>query len=108
MTQANGSAAASLHPACALCRGACCESIVSRPPTADVGRWLGLRGQPLADGRIEIAVPCAALSGAGTCGIHATRPDVCRAYVVGGPDCRLTILRRRQACASEILAALDP
>lgn len=93
-----------MNPACQLCRGACCETIVVAPPANDDGRWLRFHGTPLADGRLELATPCSMLKPCGTCAIHTLRPEACRAFPVGGADCRATVLRRRSALAQQILA----
>jgi hypothetical protein len=96
-----------MHPACQICRGACCESIVTpRPPGPD-GEWLAHHGTPLPDGRIELPLRCGKLSPCGTCTIHATRPQTCIVYEVGSPACRATVARRRPAQADEILAAMN-
>ena len=92
--------------ACQICRGACCESIVLRLPATDAGTWLGLHGVSVAERQVEIPAPCRKLSACGACSIHATRPDHCRTYVVGGADCRATVARRRPADAVEIFAAI--
>jgi Fe-S-cluster containining protein len=90
---------------CQLCRGACCESIVLTLGLSDSERWLGLHGRPIAPGQVELATPCTQLC-AGRCSIHASRPDHCRTYEVGGADCRATVLRRRPADAERIFAAM--
>ena len=97
-----------MHPACQLCRGACCESIVLPAlPPGDEGRWLGYHGRPLEGGAYEIPVPCTRLDSCGSCMIHASRPSVCRTYQVGGPACRATIARRRSTQAEAITALLS-
>ena len=97
-----------MHPACQLCRGACCESLVLHLPPTDAGTWLGFHGQPIGDRHVEFATPCSKLSTCGKCSIHRTRPEHCRTYAVGGPDCRATVARRRPKQAAAILAALAP
>lgn len=98
-----------MHPACQLCRGACCESIVLHDlPPGDTSRWLALHGRVLPSGSVEFPAPCRELDTCGLCRIHATRPEPCRTYAVGGVDCRATIIRRRPAHSAEILAALPP
>ena len=92
---------------CEICAGACCESIVIRLPATDAGAWLGLHGDQVAPDRLELATPCRKLGACGSCTIHATRPEHCRAYEVGGADCRATVARRRPADAAEILAAIN-
>lgn len=94
-----------MKTSCEICRGACCESIVVNLPATDEGAWLGLHGESIGGQRVEIAAPCRKLTACGSCSIHASRPDHCRAYVVGGADCRETVRRRRPADAAEIFAA---
>ena len=91
---------------CQICRGACCESIVLRLPATDAGAWLGLHGVSIGEHQVEIPAPCRKLSVCGSCSIHATRPDHCRTYVVGGADCRATVARRRPTDAAQIIAAM--
>lgn len=96
-----------MNPACELCRGACCESIVLKaPPAGDPGRWLAYHADSLPDGSLEIQSRCTRLSGCGACMIHASRPAQCREFPVGGPDCRATVARRRPAQAAAILALM--
>lgn len=116
-----------MHPACQLCRGACCESLVLNLPPTDSGSWLALHGLPVNPpedgvhrtnpgpaaagngglGLYEIEARCSKLSSCGRCTIHATRPEHCKTYAVGGADCRATVARRRPRHASAILAILD-
>lgn len=98
-----------IPPACQLCRGACCESIVLNMPVRDAPAeavWLGLHGTVLPDGRLELRTPCSRLDGCGRCTIHDIRPSLCRNFEVGGADCRATIARRRPERALQIHAAL--
>ncbi len=97
-----------MHPACALCRGACCESLVVDLPTGDLGRWLGYHGRTLPSAEVELAAPCRHLETCGTCAIWEKRPAPCHVYTVGGADCRATIARRRPAQAPAITALLPP
>jgi hypothetical protein len=100
-----------MHPACQLCRGACCESLVLNLPPTDAGTWLGLHGKPITGpvggGTHEIEARCTKLSSCGRCTIHTTRPEHCKSYAVGGADCRATVARRRPRHAPAILAILD-
>ena len=91
---------------CALCRGACCESIVVPRLPGDVGFWLDLHGTEVGGTHLELPTPCKALGVCGDCTIHARRPENCRRYEVGGAECRATVLRRRPQQAAEILAAM--
>lgn len=96
-----------MHPACALCRGACCESIVLPGiPSGEVYRWFLYHGQEISGGVLEFPLPCRHLETCGRCAIHEHRPEPCRTYEVGGLNCRATIARRRPAQAREILALL--
>lgn len=95
-----------MNPACQICRGACCESLVFELPDSDLGRWLGVHGKPIGPAQVELPAPCTKLGTCGSCTIHETRPDHCRTYEVGGIDCRATVLRRRPEQAPEILAAM--
>lgn len=82
-----------MNPACSLCRGACCESLVVDLPDTPEGRFLGYHGTHIGPRRIELPTPC--VHHCGECRIHATRPQPCRDYAVGGPECLATIRRRR-------------
>lgn len=114
-----------MNPACQLCRGACCESLVLNLPPTDSGTWLAYHALPLnppQDGvhrtntgpaaagngttMHEIEAKCRKLSTCGRCTIHTTRPEHCRTYAVGSPDCRSTVQRRRPDQSAEILALI--
>ncbi len=84
-----------MNPACELCRGACCESIVVASPKTDEGRWLAYHGAELTDGKTEIAAPCSKLCD-GKCTVWKNRPMPCVIFEVGGADCRATVKRRRE------------
>ena len=99
-----------VHPACALCRGGCCEVI---PVPIDLGqmtndsrRHLRMRGQML-NGVVFLNCSCSNLA-EGRCGIYDTRPQVCREFEVGGADCRTAIKLRRPEQAASILQAMAP
>lgn len=94
-----------MNPACEICQGACCESVVLEPELNDVGAWLRLHGKDIGQGKIELATPCSKLCG-GKCSVWENRPEVCRVYEVGGVDCRATVLRRRFPQALEIFCAM--
>lgn len=95
-----------MNPACQICQGACCESLVFALPDTDLGRWLGFHGVVIELGKSELPAPCTKLCG-GQCTIHEDRPQHCRDYTVGGVDCRSTVLRRRLDLATEIFAAMN-
>ena len=84
---------------CAVCRGACCESITLSVtmPTDDLMRFVELRTKPTTqNGQImrNFEVPCSALI-EGRCGIYPNRPQVCRDFAPGGPGCLATVRARR-------------
>lgn len=87
---------ATIHAACALCAGACCESIVM--PVAIAGPaavWLRYHGNPV--GALGVELPCACrMLVDGKCSVYDHRPDNCRADVVGGQMCRDAVKRRRE------------
>lgn len=93
-----------IHPACALCKGACCE-FISLPPEA-LSSWLVLHGnaQKTRPG-INLNVKCKALKG-GLCSIYNRRPEQCIHFEVGGPGCLEAIAYRRHYKRKEILALL--
>lgn len=78
------------------------------PPSADVERWIKLHATP-DDGWLAFECACLELTPAGTCRIYDDRPDVCRDYQPGSPDCFWSILRRRTAeDYGRICEAQDP
>lgn len=96
-----------MHPACAICRGACCETVViplPEPRHMTRGMWelLMLRGDLTpGGGGVRLDAPCRHLTRAGKCGIHDDRPQVCRDYKVGGPACRAAVRDRRPPAVVE-------
>ena len=80
---------------CAVCLGACCESITLnvRMPTDDLQRFVELRSKPIGNDR-NFEVPCTALIN-GRCGIYPNRPQVCRDFEPGGTHCLSTVKARR-------------
>lgn len=86
-----------MHPACELCGGACCESFVVPVElglvSPDTRRWLRMRGRFEAAG-LRVNAACENLEG-GRCAVHASRPQVCREYEVGGVACRAAVRARR-------------
>jgi Fe-S-cluster containining protein len=99
-----------MNPACAVCRGACCSSVVLPIDVTTVGRevavMLTLRGSQEAHG-FRLDAPCRHLSRKGQCRIHEDRPTVCREYAVGGEGCRAAIAANRPMIADRIYAILD-
>ena len=97
------------HPACALCRGACCESVVlPLPQEPGVKRWLSLRGKvvDLHGSLVRLECKCSALVN-GQCSIYQDRPTPCKDYEVGGAACRATVAERRPVSAAEIFRLME-
>lgn len=93
-----------IHPACAICKGACCETLLMpMNPGAispDTRKYLKMRGVLTRVG-LRVDVPCKSLSPSGTCSVYSTRPDICRVYAVGGIACRESVLSRRDPKTAE-------
>ena len=98
-----------MHAACELCRGACCETMVipirREEMSNDEAVWIGMRGKVIDDS-VVLRCACSNLAEDGSCGIYATRPQVCRTYEVGGPECRTTVRLFRRAQAADIFEAM--
>ena len=94
-----------IHPACALCRGACCESFALNPQAwgwpAHVCQWLEFHGEPSPLG-VEFPLPCKKLVD-GRCSVYADRPAMCDQFAVGCDACKVCITRRRTEQVAEIL-----
>lgn len=92
-----------MNPACALCRGACCSTVVI-PNEAFIGEvpvTFRLRGTQEADGfRLDAA--CRHLSRKGLCRIHDDKPQLCREYEVGSAACRAAVASQRPMIADRI------
>ena len=99
-----------MHPACEVCRGACCESLIfPAPELGDQREFMEARGTEFPIwGHIEVESRCKHLCKDGLCSIHTARPKVCQDYKVGGLLCLLTIQRRRSKEQAEAInAAID-
>lgn len=95
-----------MHPACAICQGACCESItvpVETPAQRDYARVRGTLELAIGGEQMRVHSVCPQLTAAGCCGIWATRPGICEAYPVGGSGCRAAIRALRPEQADELL-----
>lgn len=84
---------------CEICRGACCESFSMpradlRPPGPDEWRWLELHATSRG-ASLEFECRCTKLTPAGRCSIYSDRPEVCRTFMPGGPDCLEMVRNRR-------------
>ena len=84
-----------MHPACSLCRGACCEAIILpvKARDSDNQRWLEYHGE-MTDFGIYLECKCSKLKN-GKCSIYQSRPNVCLDFPVGSPGCLAAIARRR-------------
>src|SRR3989304_4465568 len=87
-----------VHPACKLCKGACCECIML--PWESVAQedrdWFALHGRPFTTG-VDLSIPCSKFNClTGRCTIYETRPETCKKFAVGSPGCRLVIAVRRE------------
>lgn len=85
-----------MNSACAICRGACCETVMVKvgDMEGDLATWLGYHGT-VYGGWVEMGCRCEHLGGHGKCRIWEKRPKVCAGYLVGGWQCRDAIGRRR-------------
>jgi Fe-S-cluster containining protein len=92
---------------CDICKGACCESIVL--PLAfkdeDTQRWYALHGKD-ERGAVRLECKCSALKH-GKCTIYDTRPEVCRVFAVGSPECRNSVTQRRPFRSAQIFKLME-
>lgn len=102
--------------ACGRCGGACCETVTLeiKPLSGDFQQFIEYRSKPqlLEDGRLfrNFACPCAMLK-AGRCVVYEGRPQMCRDFAPGGPQCKATVLARRGQPEADViffLGALRP
>lgn len=87
------------HYDCAICKGACCESLTLGlvPADADMLRWLLLRAKPsvLSPGSYILECKCTALDDNGRCKTYSDRPQICRNLEPGGLECTTILTLRR-------------
>lgn len=102
-----------MHPACDLCRGACCETLVlplPRSATKGERKWLELRGRREEIAKSDVVrVPCRCLvlsSTTGRCMIYDDRPQPCRDFPVGGEQCRAAVASLRPESKQAILSRM--
>jgi hypothetical protein len=91
-----------MHPACKLCKGACCR-FIQLPCTVvprDERQWLELHGTVDSKGQVSLDVPCRMLLADGRCAIQKTKPKMCSDFEVGGDDCLRAIRRQHTAAAA--------
>lgn len=97
-----------MHPACDICRGACCEGMVLCPQNygyrGDSLDWWRYHGIETKRG-IYLNCRCRHLAG-GKCAIYDTRPQCCRDFSPGATGCLDAIHRVRPQQAQAILAVL--
>lgn len=85
---------------CRACGGACCEEFALPLGDAldDASRWFALHGTRVSSPSgpaLRFACRCTKLTPRGSCSIYETRPEVCRTYEAGGPECLEVLSRRR-------------
>lgn len=93
---------------CARCRcGACCEefAVPMGQIKTDEDAWLAHHGT-VRDGWLYFECPCKKLTPEGQCSIYETRPNMCRTYPPGSPEC-LDVVRRRRTAAEYALIRDD-
>lgn len=91
-----------MNPACDACKGACCETLVLRlPEDGEVRVWLQLRGRAESN-QIRLDAPCSALDH-GKCSIYTCRPEPCRVFEVGSPQCVASIRAQRPKDAARLI-----
>lgn len=100
-----------IHPACAACKGACCEGM--RFPlwlydTMDARRWFSYHGILVDRDTVYLPCPCMYRNPDGLCRIYETRPNVCKYFKVGGDKCRESIRHNRSKNRKELLELLPP
>lgn len=84
-----------MNPACAACKGACCETVCLPLPTdPDALVWISLRGR-VEGHTVRLAASCRELTPTGMCGIHETKPLACKTFAVGSPACIAAIRANR-------------
>lgn len=84
---------------CAICRGACCESVTlgfdMDALPLDTRRWVLLHVEGVNGQQMTFPSPCKELTAEGRCGIYDDRPTLCQVFAVGGPECLTTVKVRR-------------
>ena len=101
-----------IHPACALCRGACCE-FMRLPVTMlaegqDAARWASYHGtyDPSAH-TVELNCRCSKLTVDGLCSVQSNKPKMCLDAVVGGPSCVHAIAKNRPHLRSRLMILIQ-
>lgn len=96
-----------MNPACSLCKGACCESIILplKMGDLDADRWLRYHAEELDRGWM-FDVKCSKLKN-GKCSIYDTRPNLCAVFVVGSQGCLDAVRRRRPFKEKEIRRLIE-
>ena len=106
-SRSNMSGQNNIHPACELCRGACCRGLLIDADVPTFVRdldWWKYHGTQTALGTM-LHCQCSKLGTDGKCTVYETRPDTCRTFTVGCRECRVSIrtFRPEQAEAIETL-----
>ena len=96
-----------IHPACNLCRGACCEILLLKiSGGGDNQRWLDMHGKATPMGTL-LRCRCQNLTKDGLCGIYTDRPEVCAVFQPGAAECRFAVSELRPSQQVEIYRLLD-
>lgn len=95
------------HPACELCLGACCETMIVPLNVGMLSNqdraYFRVRGR-IEGSSLRIQSRCSVLKDDGRCGEYEHRPEACRVYVVGGDACVAAV--RAQRCLPDADAIL--
>ena len=80
-----------MNLSCEECGGVCCKvlNIDLSGMEPDQRRLVSMRGVVVGD-RVYLPCPCSCLDDNGRCTIYnegCIRPEICRQYVMGGPEC---------------------
>ena len=99
-----------MHPACELCKRACCEGFGIRLDadgvSGDSRLWWQLHGEQWPDGMTFIPSPCTRLKD-GKCCAYESRPAICKDAAVGNSDCRVAVRRLRPRNWSSIYRLME-
>jgi Fe-S-cluster containining protein len=96
-----------VHPACEICKGACCKyfALWKSSFRPDVAGWIALHGKD--EGKAVIFdVPCGMLKD-GKCSTYDARPEICRNGKPGEFSCLDAITRYAKDREDEIKKAIE-
>jgi len=91
-----------IHPACSICKGACCEYFIIPYKVRLEGnkKWIEAHGYlnhhpVVGKNGVEITIPCQYLDSLGRCLIYDKRFPACKEHPVGGDMCINAIKKMR-------------